>query len=348
MRSLVGILLICFLLEPMFCNATTRIKDIVSVEGIRDNLLIGYGLVVGLNGTGDNLSNVVFTQKGLTDLLERMGVNTRGASLKTKNIAAVTVTASLPPFARHGSKINVAVSTIGDAKSLQGGTLLATPLLGADGEVYAVSQGPISLGGFSPASKAANTLSKAVATNGSIPNGAIIEKEIEFDLRTMKTIKLALHNPDISTALSVAIAVNGLFAGMAKAIDPGTVELTIPEDKRADVVSLLASLEQLPVVVDQPAKIIVDEGAGTIVIGQNVGIAPVAISQGNLSLTITNKELGPEDNIPGREVRILNNAAKLQDLVDGLNALGVGPRDLINILQNIKAAGALQADIGTR
>ena len=326
----------------------SRIKDVVSFEGVRENHLIGYGLVVGLNGTGDNLNNSVFTEKGLTDFLERLGINTRGANLKTKNIAAVTVTATLPPFSRQGSKIDISASTLGDAKSLQGGTLLPAPLVGADGEVYAVAQGSISIGGFAAATKASITLSKAVATNGFIQNGGIIEKEIDFDFRSMRSLKLSLHNPDITTALDIANKINREIDNIAKAIDPGTVELLIPENRRDNIIKLLAEIEQLVILPDQIAKIIIDEASGTIVMGDNVKISPVAVSQGNLSVSVKNNSKGiPVSTDPGKEIHMLHGA-DLKELVNGLNALGVGPRDLITILQNIKVAGALQAEIETR
>ncbi|MFN7039101.1 MAG: flagellar basal body P-ring protein FlgI [Alphaproteobacteria bacterium] len=362
------ILITSLIIFPFNLYASSRIKDIVTVEGVRDNLLIGYGLVVGLNGTGDNLNNSVFTQKGLIDTLERLGINTKGANLKTKNVAAVTITATLPPFSRQGSKIDVAVSTLGDAKSLQGGTLLAAPLLGADGEVYAVAQGQISLGGFTASGKSA-TISKGVATNGFIANGAIVEKEIEFDLSSLKVIKLALKNPDISTALEIANNINAKTgATLAKASDPGTVELSITEYQQDNIVELLANIEQIKIDPDQPAKIIIDEASGTIVMGENVRISPVAIAQGNLTVTITeNTDVSQPDALSlggttvasastqitvdeenGKKMQVLEKGTTLRSLVNGLNALGVGPRDLITILQNIRAAGALQADIETR
>ncbi len=351
--------------------ADARVKDIVNIEGVRDNLLVGYGLVVGLNGTGDNLKNSVFTQKGLEDLLSRMGVNTRGSNLKTKNVAAVTITAKLPPFSRQGSRIDVSVSTLGDAKSLQGGTLLATPLLGADGEVYAVAQGPLSIGGFQATSPNSTTsISKGVSTGGFVPNGAIVEKEIDFDLNSLNSLSLALKNPDISTAKNIADAINGNLSGnYAKASDPGTVELSVPNALQGNVLELLASIEQIEVPTDQPARIVVDEASGTIVMGENVKIDTVAVAQGNLIVKVGQTPLvsqpnpfAPEgaqtvvtaqENISVNEnedkkLAVLEEGATLKDLVNGLNALGVGPRDMITILETIKAAGALQAEIEVR
>lgn len=350
-------------------RAESRIKDIVTVEGIRDNMLMGYGLVVGLNGTGDKLGNSAFTEQSLIAFLERQGVNTRGTSLKTKNVAAVTVTAMLPPFARSGSHIDIQVSAMGDAKDLQGGILLATPLYGADGEVYAVGQGTISIGGFR-ADGAATTITKGVPTNGVIANGAIVERETSFALNDMSEVKLALRNPDISTAHRIADVINiQMGPALSEAIDPGTVLLKVPEFYKGKVAQLLADVEQLAVVTDQSARIVIDEASGTIVIGENVRIDTVAVAQGNLVVKVEERPevvqpnpFAPEgaeevvvartdinvDSEPGKRLAVVQSGATLKDLVAGLNALGVGPRDLITILQTIKAAGALQAEIETR
>lgn len=346
-----------------------RIKDIVKFEGIRDNMLVGYGLVVGLNGSGDNLNNAAFTQKGLVDFLERLGVSTRGANLKTKNIAAVTVTATLPPFSRQGSRIDVQVSTLGDAKSLQDGTLLATPLLGADGQVYAVAQGQISIGGINGTNPDGSKFSKVVVTNASIVNGAIIEKEIPFKIEKLDRMKLALHNPDITTASQIASTINlAMREDIARAIDPGTVELFIPIKFKAKMMDFLSDIEQLIVLTDQSAKIIIDEASGTVVMGDNVTINPVAIAQGNLSVVIKSQKdvymndfqqdaeilaANDENRFPGNEKKgnqmvVLPKGATIGELVDALNSLGVGPRDLITIINTIKTAGALQASIELR
>ncbi len=348
--------------------STARIKDIVSFEGVRENLLMGYGLVVGLNGTGDKLKNAAFTEQSLIAFLERQGVNTRGTELKTKNVAAVTITASLPPFARSGSRIDVTVSAMGDAKDLQGGTLLATPLYGADGEVYAVAQGSISVGGFK-AEGAAATITKGVPTSGFIANGGVIEREIPFALNNMSELKISLRNPDISTATRVSDAIN-TYVGpdVSSAVDPGTVILKVPQMYAKNVSRLLADVEQLPVDTDQPARIVIDEASGTIVMGENVRIDTVAVSQGNLIVKIKEDAkvsqpgpfapkgaetvVVPQTDItveePGKQMAVMKAGASLRELVAGLNALGVGPRDLVTILQTIKAAGALQADIQTR
>ena len=251
--------------------AAPRIKDIADFEGIRDNLLVGYGLVVGLNGTGDSLRNSPFTRQSLTAMLERLGVNTRGdAALNTSNVAAVVVTANLAPFALQGTRMDVNVSTLGDASSLLGGTLLVTPLLGADGEVYAVAQGSIAVGGFT-AQGAAETVTKGVPTGGRMANGAIVEREVPFDFSQMNTVRIALRNPDLTTARRMAEAVNReLGFPAAAASDPATVRVTIPPALSGDVVGLLTTIEQVEVEPDQPARIVIDEHNGVIVIGANV------------------------------------------------------------------------------
>ncbi len=350
------IIIYCLFAAYVAC-ADTRVKDMVNFEGIRDNVLIGYGLVVGLNGTGDNLKNSVFTEKGLSDFLEKLGVNTRGANLKTKNVAAVTVTATLQAFARNGSRISVDVSTIGDAKSLKGGTLLATPLLGADGEVYAVAQGPISIG-----SKAADDPTKPDTNNptaGFISNGAIIEREINFQLDSMDTLKLALKNPDVTTAHSLEQAINlSMKEKLAVAKDPGTVDLAIPKRYKGRTLELLSEIENINIYPDMPARIVIDEATGTIVIGENVNISKVAVAQGNLVVKVQDEQsvleqlgLIPRANPKqdkGSDIAILNETASLSDLVKGLNALGVKPKDLVAILKSIKDAGALHAEIVAR
>ncbi|AZL16188.1 flagellar basal body P-ring protein FlgI [Rickettsiales endosymbiont of Stachyamoeba lipophora] len=376
MKGLLRYLVTCILYILLTTNVgnaisyqnSVRIKDIVSFEGIRENLLIGYGLVVGLNGTGDDLKNSIFTQKGLTDFLEKLGINTRGGNLKTRNVAAVVVTAKLPAFARQGSRIDITVSTLGDAKSLQDGTLLATTLLGADGQVYAVAQGQVMVSGFQAKGNNGTQISKNVTTNASITNGAIIEREIPFDLARMDHINLSLHNPDISTALQIADIINiSKHEELAKATDPGTVKLFIPVGEKRDIVRFLASIEQLAIYPDQPAKIVIDEASGTIVMGENVRISPIAIAQGNLTViikeqadviqpnilgageTATQKASSIEvDEEKGNQMIVMPQGTTLGELVDGLNALGIGPRDLISILQTIKSSGALQSDIVLR
>lgn len=350
--------------------STARIKDIASFEGVRDNILLGYGLVVGLNGTGDRLQNNAFTQQSLIAFLERQGVNIRGQNLNTRNVAAVTVTANLHGFARTGGKVDVEVSALGDSRSLLGGTLLATPLYGADGEVYAVAQGSIAIDGFEAQGQSGSSITKGVPTGGFISNGAIVEREIDFAMNDMQSVKLSLRNPDLSTATDVANVINARIGpGFARVADPGTVDLRVPPAYDKDVSTLLADIEQLQVLTDQPARIVIDEASGTIVMGENVRISTVAVAQGNLVVRVDETPqvsqpgpFSPEgaqtvvvprtnvaiDEGSGNKMAVLEEGATLKDLVNGLNALGIGPRDMITILQTIKAAGALQADIESR
>jgi flagellar P-ring protein FlgI len=343
----------------------SRIKDIVHFEGVRDNMLVGYGLVVGLNGTGDSLSNAIFTKESLIGMLERLGVASNDTALKTDNVAAVVATATLPPFAGQGSRIDVTISALGDASSLLGGVLLVTPLLGADGEVYAVSQGSLVVGGFS-ASGAAESITKGVPTGGRIPGGAIIERELPFELAKLDSMKLSLRNPDFTTARRVARAINA-FIGVSAAqpLDPTSVLITVPANYKGEIVELITDIEQLRVEPDQVAKVVIDEQSGVIVMGENVRINTVAIAQGNLTIRITEtaqvsqpqpfsttgttttvQRTGIEvDDQGDRKLAVLSSGVSLQELVNGLNALGVGPRDMITILQAIKAADSLQAEI---
>lgn len=352
-------------LSSFQAQAASRLKDVVDFEGVRDNMLIGYGLVVGLNGTGDGLTNSPFTETSLVGMLERLGVNTRGTSMKTKNVAAVMVTATLPPFAGQGTRVDVTVSTLGDAKSLVGGTLLVTPLLGADGEVYAVAQGALAVGGFSAQGASAEVV-KGVPTAGRIANGAIVEREVPFRLSDLGSLRLGLRNPDFTTANRVAAAINQkLRTNAAVAIDSATVRLLVPDARRHDVVGLMTEIEQVPVQPDQVARVVVDDQSGVIVMGENVRINTVAIAQGNLTIRITEtpqvsqpsafSEGGTTTIVPrtdievdeneGNKLGVLKDGVSLQELVQGLNALGIGPRDMITILQSIKAAGALQAEL---
>jgi flagellar P-ring protein FlgI len=351
------------LMAPAF--AFSRVKDLVDVQGIRDNMLLGYGLVVGLNGTGDSLKNAPFTQASIQSILERLGTNTRGQVMQTKDVAAVMVTANLPAFSAPGSRIDVSVSALGDAKNLQGGTLLATPLMGADGQVYALGQGPVAVGGFS-AQGAAETVTRGVPTSGRISNGAIVEKDTGFKLASLSTLKLTLHNPDMTTSSRIAKAVNAYLGGTtALATDPSNVELSVPANYPGGVMALLTDIEQVKVDPDQAAKVVIDETSGVIVMGSDVRISTIAIAQGNLTIKVTETpqvsqpspfsntgttQVVPRTNIQiddgkGNKIAVMPDGVSLQHLVDGLNALGVGPRDIISILQAIKAAGALQADI---
>lgn len=345
-------------------RALSRVKDLASVEGVRQNQLVGYGIVVGLNGTGDTLNNIPFTKQSLQAMLERLGVNTRGATMRTQNLAAVMVTASLPPFATQGNRIDITVSSLGDAKSLQGGTLLVTPLLGADGEVYALAQGSVAIAGFSAEGDAAK-ITRGVPTNGRVPNGAMIEREMAFKMNDMRTLRLSLRNPDFTTSKRIASAINDFMgADTAEPTDPATVTLQIPARYSGNMIRLVTEVEQLKVEPDQTARVVVDERSGIIVMGRDVRVSTVAIAQGNLTVTITEQpqvsQPAPLSNgattvVPrtgvkvdtgdGNKLALVKEGVTLRELVDGLNALGIGPRDLISILQAIKAAGALQADI---
>ena len=346
-------------------NASSRIKDIVQFEGVRENMLVGYGLVVGLNGTGDTLVDGQFTKQSLKAMLNRLGVKPTDAGLDSKNVAAVMVTAVLPPFARQGSRIDVTVSALGDAKSLLGGTLLVTPVLGADGEVYAVAQGQLAVGGFA-ASGAAETVVKGVPTSARIASGAIVEREVGFEMANMESVTLSLRNPDFTTARRIAQAINAfLGTAAARPSDPTTVHVEVPDSYRGNVVNLLTDIEQLRVEPDQLARVIIDEQSGIIVMGENVRISTVAIAQGNLIIRITETEqvsqpgpfanVGATTTVPRTEIEVtegeerrlgvVNAGVTIQELVNGLNSLGIGPRDMITILQAVKAAGALQAEI---
>ncbi|MCW5681216.1 MAG: flagellar basal body P-ring protein FlgI [Xanthobacteraceae bacterium] len=341
----------------------SRIKDLTDVEGVRENQLIGYGLVVGLNNTGDSLNNSPFTKQSLQAMLERLGVNIRGAQLRTGNVAAVMVTANLRAFSTQGTRLDVVVSALGDAKSLQGGTLLVTPLLGADGNVYAVAQGTVAVAGFQAEGDAAKII-RGVPTVGRISNGAVVEREIDFALNRMTTVRLSLRNPDLTTAKRIAGAINDFLGGpVAELVDRATVALTVPEKYKGNIVSLLTEIEPIVIEPDQPAKVVIDERSGIIVMGRDVRVSTVAVAQGNLTVTITEQPQVSQPNpfargqtrvVPrthiqvqedGRKLGVVNEGVTLKELVDGLNALGVGPRDLISILQAIKASGAIQAEI---
>ena len=360
-RILIVTALCLALMAP--AHANPRIKDIADIEGVRDNQLVGYGLVVGLDGSGDTLRNSAFTRQSLNSLMERFNVNIRDADLRTGNVAAVLVTAHLPPFATQGSRMDVTVSAMGDASSLQGGVLIATPLMGADGQVYAVAQGSIAVGGFS-AQGAGASITRGVPTNGRISNGAIIERELRFDLASRDEIRLALRNPDFTTARRMADAINAYIGtGTAHASDPATVVVSRPASFAGDMVSLVADVEQLRVAADMRARVVIDESTGTIVMGENVRVSTVAIAQGNLTITVSETPIAsqpgafsegetvvlPRTQVTAEEdamqLGVLQGTVSLRELVDGLNALGVSPRDMITILQTIKAAGALQAEI---
>ena len=344
-------------------SAKSRIKDIVEFEGVRENQLVGYGIVVGLNGTGDALRNAPFTKQSLEAMLERLGVNTRDANLNTKNVAAVMVTAKLPPFAAPGAQIDATVSALGDAKSLLGGTLLVTPLLGADGQAYAVAQGTVQTGSVSAGGASGSTVLKGVPTAGRIAGGASVEREIAFRLANMAVMRMTLRNPDFTTARRIADVVNATYPGTANADNPTIVSLRPGGGE--DIVGFMAKIENLSVEPDSPAKVVIDEVAGVIVMGEAVRVSTVAIQQGNLTITVREQPavsqpgafarggetvVVPQSDVSvdeekGKQFLTLKTGASLATLVSGLNALGVTPRDMISILQTIKAAGALQAEI---
>lgn len=343
--------------------AEVKIKDIIDVEGVRGNDLVGYGLVIGLDGSGDTIRNSPYTEEALSNLLERLGVNIQGSQFKPNNVAAVLVTGTLPPFARSGSRLDINVSSIGDAKSLAGGTLVMTPLNAADGEVYAVAQGSVLVSGFSAEAEGAS-LTEGVPTSGTIPNGARIEREIEFDFRDMRRIRLALRDPDFTTAQRVEEKINAsLGVRIATLLDAGTVELDL-RTVQASAARLMGQVENLTLTPSQKARVVVDQRSGTIVLGQNVKVSSVAIAQGNLSIKITESPevsqpnpFGFGDSIvvprsdievydgPPGNIAIVDENVTLPDLVAGLNALGVSPREMIDILKTIKTAGALHAEL---
>ena len=343
--------------------AAPRIKDLVDFEGVRGNDLVGYGLVVGLNGSGDGIRNAPFTEEALGNLLERLGVNVSGEQFRPKNVAAVIVTGTLPPFARAGSRVDVTVSAIGDAKNLLGGTLIMTPLNAADGEIYAVAQGPIIAGGIGAEGDGARA-QIGVPTSGSIPGGARIEREVPFVLNDLERVRLALREPDFTTAARIEAAINeALGAAVATMGDSGTIVLNLDAAGHAPA-RLLAAIENLEVQPAQKARVVVDQRSGTIVLGADVRISRVAISQGNLTIRVNETPVASQPNpfaegetlaLPRTEIEIDEGAENrmalveenvtLADLVDGLNALGVGPRDMIDILKSIKAAGALHAEL---
>ena len=343
--------------------APARIKDLVEIEGVRGNDLVGYGLVVGLNGTGDGVRNSPYTEEALANLLERLGVNVQGEQFRPKNVAAVLVTATLPPFARAGSTMDVTVSAIGDAKSLLGGTLVMTPLNAADGEIYAVAQGPIIAGGVT-AGGDAGTVTQGVPTSGALPGGARIEREIAFEFNTLQTIRLALRDPDFTTAARIEAIVNLTFKGkVARMLDSGTVELDLAAINGGSAAAVISRLENLAISPSQKARVVVDQRSGTIVLGDDVRVSRIAVSQGNLTIRVSESPIAVQPNPfsqgetvvvprtdaaieeePGVGLAVVEDSITLGDLVAGLNALGIGPRDMIDILKAIKAAGALHAE----
>lgn len=344
--------------------AGPRIKDVADFEGVRENQLVGYGLVVGLAGTGDSLRNSPFTRQSLAAMLERLGVNATNGNLNTRNVAAVMVTSNLPPFASQGSRIDVTVSALGDARSLAGGQLLVTPLMGADQQVYAVAQGPLAIGGFSASGGSGSSVTRGVPTAGRIASGALVEREVAFDIAGAQELRLALRNPDFTTAQRIAAVINGAVGEeTARAANPGSVVLRRPSGFAGDMVSLVGRIESLEVEVDAPARIVIDESSGIVVMGENVKVSTVAIAQGNLTISIQEDPfvsqpapfsrgetvVAPSSTVDVNEeaggLVVVPGGVPLRQLVNGLNALGVTPRDMISILQALKASGAIQAEI---
>jgi flagellar P-ring protein precursor FlgI len=341
--------------------ASVRIKDIAKVQGVRSNQLIGYGLVVGLNGSGDTDKAIAAMQSNV-NMLRSFGVTVSTAQMKSKNAAAVMVTAQLPPFVKPGDTIDITVSSMGDAKSLQGGTLLQTPLKGANGLVYAVGQGAVTTGGFAVGS-GGSSQQKNFPTVGIMTNGAIVEREVPMTFSANGVIRLALNQPDFTTATRISEMVNGVFGTVATPRDPGTVEVVVPSDYTSSVVTFVAALEELSVTPDNVAKVIINERTGTIVMGSNVTIDEVAVAQGGLSIKISkdiqvsqpdsfsngNTVVTPNTKIDVNEGKgsliLLPESISVGDVVNALNAVGATPRDIITILQAIKASGALHADL---
>lgn len=348
-----------------------KVKDLADIEGVRENSLVGYGLVVGLAGTGDSPNGIPFTKQSLANMLERLGVNAKDVleKIKTKNVAAVMVTAKLPSLARQGGRLDVTVSSLGDAKSLEGGLLLATPLTGPDGQTYAVAQGAMVVGGFQATGKDGSSISKNHTTVARIAEGAVVERETGFELANLgDKLKLVLRQPDFTTAERLQNAINtALKSNIAQARDNSVVDIAVPDRYKPELAALIYKMENLLVEPTSEARVVIDEKTGTIVMGENVTLSPVAISHANLTIRIVEEQQVSQPfsfNVAGETVkvdntksiridddankgkfRVLAGGANLTDLVAGLNALGVKPRDVISILQNIKAAGALNAEL---
>ncbi|WP_420010905.1 flagellar basal body P-ring protein FlgI [Tateyamaria sp.] len=359
--------IVLLLLAQVSVAGPVRIKDLVEFDGVRGNDLVGYGLVVGLDGSGDGLRNAPFTEEIMTNVLERLGVNVTGEQFRPKNVAAVFVTASLPPFSRSGSQIDVTVSAIGDAKSLLGGTLIMTPLNAADGQIYAVAQGTIIAGGAVAEGDGAR-VTQGVPTSGVIPSGARVEREIDFELSSLSDMRLALRDADFTTALRIEDAINSDFGRrVATMLDSGTVTLNVERTGMRSVAHALGRIENISVEPERKARVVVDQRSGTIVMGEDVRISRVAVSQGNLTLRIQEQPLAVQPNpfaqgqtvvVPRTTVDIQDeegtglaevpDGASLSEVIAGLNALGVAPRDMIDILKSVKAAGALHAEFVVR
>lgn len=345
-------------------RAQARLKDLVDFDGVRGNDLLGYGLVVGLNGTGDGVRNSPFTEEIMVSILERLGINVSGEQFRPRNVAAVMVTATLPPFSRSGSRVDVTISAIGDATSLLGGTLVLTPLSGADGQIYAVAQGNVLSGGVSVVGQAAQEV-RGVPTSGTIPLGARVEREVDFDLRSLESVRLALRNPDFTTAEQIERAINSsLGRPIAMMQDAGTVVIDLRGSNFSTPAHVISRVENIEIQPQTRAKVVMDQRSGTIVIGADVRISRVAVAQGSLTLRVEEDPLvvqpspfadGETIVVPRTATELIDqvttnlaevpNATSLSDVMSGLSALGVGPRDLIDILSTIHAAGALHAEL---
>ena len=363
MRFMIALLCALLIGSGSASAGPVRLKDLVNFDGVRGNDLLGYGLVVGLDGSGDGLRNSPFTEDIMANILERLGVNVTGEQFRAKNVAAVLVTATLPPFARAGGQFDVTVSAIGDAKSLMGGTLVMTPLNAADGNIYAVAQGTIIAGGAT-AEGDGGEVTRGVPTAGVIPSGARIEREIAFDLDSLADLRLALREPDFTTALRIERAINASFGTpVALMLDSGTVQVDIPGTRTPSVAHALSRIENIMVEPERKARVVVDQRSGTIVMGEDVRISRVAVSQGNLTLRVQEAPLVVQPNPfaegetvvvprtnaaieeePGISLAEVEPGTSLSEVIAGLNALGVSPRDMIDILKSIKAAGALHAE----
>jgi flagellar P-ring protein precursor FlgI len=354
-----AVLFVLFCVEPA---QAVRIKDIAEIKGVRNNQLVGYGLVVGLDGTGDG-NRAKFTTQSLANMLEKMGVSVNEADIKVENVAAVMVTAQLPPFAKAGGRIDALVSSIGDADNLQGGTLLFTPLKAANGKVFAIAQGPVNTGGFA-AGGAGGSVQKNFPTVGRVVGGALVEREIANRFNEKTKLTLSLHEPDFTTVSRVAEKINAVFYGrLASTPDAGTIEIRVPERYLGNIVGLVARLEKLSVTPDTAARVVINERTGTVVMGENVRLSTVAIAHGSLSIVIKESAdvsqplpfsdgetvVTPDTSISVQEetnqLLLLESGVSIGDVIKALNALGVSPRDLIAIFQAIKAAGALQAEL---
>jgi flagellar P-ring protein precursor FlgI len=356
------ILLLCLILAFPSLSMGVRLKDIAQFKGIRSNQLVGYGIVVGLDGTGDK-AGTVFTAQAISNMLKKMGVNVSRGDVQPKNVAAVIVTADLPPFARAGDRLDVTVASVGDSQSLSGGTLLMTPLKGADSNVYALAQGSLAIGGYSAGDGNVGTVKNHLLV-GNIPGGAIVEREVKVSLEGKSELMLSLDSPDFTTAVRTAAAINSVIGeNQAKAVDSGGIEIRIPQNLRNNVPRFIAGIENLEIETDSVAKVVVNEKTGTVVIGKDVRISKVALTHGGLSITVNEQNIisQPPELSEGetvvekdrnvnvdeeeRKVMVMEKTASVEELSRALNALGVTPRDMISIFQALKKAGALQAKL---